>query len=192
MRDRFAKDYEVVMIDTDRMTGGAELAAELRKGKRGGIPWMITLDGDGHPKATSDGPKGNIGCPVKPHEIDHFLQMIKTAPGHMSKEDRIVVARELRAHGARLSNRSSRPAGLKPFAKATKAVRFGQLEAAVPHLIEALEDGYPPESILTNPALRPLREDPDRRMQLSEMSKEHVKTNTITLIERRRKLYRFR
>ena len=107
MRHRFAKDYEVVMIDTDRMTGGAELADELRKGKRGGIPWMIILDGDGHPKATSDGPKGNIGCPVKPHEIDHFLQMIKTAPGHMSKEDRIVVARELRAHGARLSSRSS-------------------------------------------------------------------------------------
>ena len=27
--------------------------------------------------ATSDGPKGNIGYPAQPHEIEHFLAMLK-------------------------------------------------------------------------------------------------------------------
>ena len=184
MHPRFTKDYEIVMIDTDRMTEGAELAKELRKGKRGGIPWMIILGGDGQTKATSDGPKGNVGCPARPHEIDHFLKMIDTAPGHMSKDDRSIVERELRTFGAALSNRSRGPrSGLKAFAKASKAVRFGQFEQAIPHLEEAFEDGYPPESILTNSALRPLREDPDRRPQLFDLFKKYVTTDTVQMID---------
>ena len=74
MRDRFAKDYVVVMLDTDRMTEGKELAAELRKGQGGGIPWMVILDGEGQPLVTSDGPKGNVGCPARPHEVEFFME----------------------------------------------------------------------------------------------------------------------
>ena len=73
----------MVAIDTDRMTGGAELAAELRGSKRGGIPWMVILAGDGAPQITSDGPKGNCGCPATPHEIDHFLAMLDERLGTM-------------------------------------------------------------------------------------------------------------
>jgi protocatechuate 3,4-dioxygenase beta subunit len=175
-----------VMIDTDRMTNGADLATELRKGKRGGIPWSVILDGDGQPKINSDGPEGNIGCPAKPHEIDHFLKMIDTRQGHMSKIDRAVIERELRKYGAALSNRSlGQRLGAKAFAKATKSVRFGHFEDAISQLTEACEDGYAPESILTNPAMRPLREDPDRRLQLFELFKRNVKTSKIQIIDAR-------
>lgn len=184
MQARFAKDYEIVMIDTDRMTDGAELAKELRKGKRGGIPWMVILGGDGEAKITSDGPKGNVGCPAQPHEIDHFLAMLDTGPGHMSKTDRGIVERELREYGYKLANRPrGRRPGLKPFAAASKSVRFGHFENAIPQLAEAFEAGYPPESILTNPALRALREDPDRRLELFDVFKKHVKTSNIQMID---------
>ena len=71
------------------MTNGAEVAARLRKGKRGGIPWMVILDGDGKELITSDGPKGNVGCPVAPHEIAYFMEMIqKTATNLDAKEQK--------------------------------------------------------------------------------------------------------
>ena len=53
-------DYVELKIDTDRDTNGAAVAARLRKGESGGIPWMVILDAKGAPKVTSDGPKGNV------------------------------------------------------------------------------------------------------------------------------------
>ena len=38
---------------------------------------MIILDGEGNELANCVGPNGNIGCPVAPEEIAHFVGMIK-------------------------------------------------------------------------------------------------------------------
>ena len=107
MSKRFAKDYVVVKIDQDRMTEGAVLAAELRavnkKAKGGGIPWSVMLDGTGRQVITSDGPKGNIGCPAQPHEIDFFFEMVDKTRTHMSDGDREVLEKKLRAYGKELT-----------------------------------------------------------------------------------------
>ena len=67
----------MVKIATDKMEGGEEVMSELKKERQGGMPWMIVLDGGGKEVVTSVGPKGNVGCPVEPFEIEHFVDMIK-------------------------------------------------------------------------------------------------------------------
>jgi thioredoxin-related protein len=70
-------DFVDAKIDVDRMDHGKEVMATYRKGEDGGIPWFVILDGKGKALATSDGPKGNVGYPAQPHEIEHFLAMLK-------------------------------------------------------------------------------------------------------------------
>src|SRR5262249_51253881 len=70
-------DFIDAKIDIDRMDNGKDLLATYRKGESGGIPWFVILDAKGKALATSDGPKGNIGYPGEPHEIEHFLAMLK-------------------------------------------------------------------------------------------------------------------
>ncbi|NRA95209.1 MAG: hypothetical protein HRU14_03270 [Planctomycetes bacterium] len=74
-------------IDQDRMANGKAVAKELRGGGGGGIPWMVILDGDGKQLVTSDGPKGNIGCPIQPHERAFFYEMLAKTRKHMSDEE---------------------------------------------------------------------------------------------------------
>ncbi len=171
------------MIDTDRMTEGSELATKLRKGKRGGIPWMVILDGDGRAKITSDGPKGNCGCPAEPHEIDHFLSMLDATRQHMSDADRKIIERELRAYGKKLTHRPKPGGGMTAYREAVTKVRFGQFEAAVALIGQALEEGFAAEKIPTDTALRQLREDPDRRPELFALMRKHVRTRHVTLID---------
>ncbi len=59
------------------MQGGQDVLDELKKNRSGGLPWMTILDGDGSEIISSVGPDGNIGFPVEPFEIDHFVEMIK-------------------------------------------------------------------------------------------------------------------
>ncbi len=72
-----APDYLDVKIDIDRMTNGKEVLGTYRTGESGGIPWFAILDTKGKALVTSDGPKGNIGYPGEPHEIEHFIAMLK-------------------------------------------------------------------------------------------------------------------
>ena len=172
------------MIDKDRMTEGAALAGELRKGKGGGIPWMVILDGDGEAKATSDGPKGNCGCPAQPHEIDHFLSMIDATRRHMSDDDRAILERELRAYGAKLVRPRSKAPEQRAFSDAVSKVKSGRFKEAMSELKRAFVGGFAPQDILTNPALRPLREDPDRRLELFDLVKKHVKASHIDMVDK--------
>ncbi len=71
-------DFVDVKIDLTEMDQGAAVAKRLRKSRTGGIPWMVILDADGKELITSDGPKGNCGYPLLPHEIDHFLSMLRS------------------------------------------------------------------------------------------------------------------
>ncbi|MBI1850280.1 MAG: thioredoxin family protein [Planctomycetes bacterium] len=82
-----AKDFVDVKVDTDRMTGGAEMLKSYRRSDQGGIPWFLTLDAAGATFATSDGPKGNIGFPSQPEEIDHFISMMKKSAKNLGDAD---------------------------------------------------------------------------------------------------------
>ena len=76
----FAHDYEVIKIDQENMLNGVALEDRLRRGRQTGLPWIVILDSDGNELSTGIGPKGNIGCPVEPHGIEHFMGMLeKTA-----------------------------------------------------------------------------------------------------------------
>lgn len=72
-----AKDFVDVKIDEDRTIGAKEIEEKYKKS--GGIPWFAFLDAQGQVIATSDGPKGNVGFPAEPHEIEHFATMLKKA-----------------------------------------------------------------------------------------------------------------
>lgn len=81
------KDFVVVKIDQDRMTGGAEMLAKMRSDKDGGIPWFAFLDAHGTMIAESVNDKGTIGFPAQPAEIDVFHAMLDKATTKMTKDD---------------------------------------------------------------------------------------------------------
>jgi thiol-disulfide isomerase/thioredoxin len=81
-----AKDYLDVKIDTERMPGGQSVLDEYCK-TPGGIPWTVILGADGKAIVTSDGPKGNIGYPAEPHEVAHFLAMLKQTARSLDASD---------------------------------------------------------------------------------------------------------
>lgn len=74
-------------IDTERHLHGAEVASELRGERGGGIPWMLITDSSGAELVTSDGPQGNVGCPVMPHETEWFLSMLGRTRQHLTDEE---------------------------------------------------------------------------------------------------------
>ncbi|MEX2217952.1 MAG: thioredoxin family protein [Phycisphaerales bacterium] len=89
------KDYLNVKIDQDRMTGGKELLAK-HGGAGKGIPWFVVLDpATGKTLATSDGPKGNVGFPAAPEEIEHFTDILTKTAKRLSPADIKTLARSL-------------------------------------------------------------------------------------------------
>jgi thioredoxin-related protein len=78
------RDFILAQVDIDRMDGGKDVMTNHRPDPKGGIPWFAILDASGKSLVTSDGPKGNIGYPAQPDEIDHFMAMIK---GHTRQID---------------------------------------------------------------------------------------------------------
>jgi thioredoxin-related protein len=81
------RDFVEVGIDLARMGGAAEVFSRYNPSKKGGIPWLVLLDARGKSVATSDGPRGNIGFPSEPHEIDHFVAMLQAARHRLSAQD---------------------------------------------------------------------------------------------------------
>ena len=75
--DMLKRDYVDVKIDQSQMFNGQSVAKRLRKSRAGGIPWMVILDAEGKELISSDGPQGNCGYPLEPHEIAHFLSMLR-------------------------------------------------------------------------------------------------------------------
>ena len=73
----FEDRFVLLKIDVEMMAKGDEIAARLQEGTdRVGYPWIAVLDTDGRVITTSVRPNGeNIGCPVLPKEIDHFVKM---------------------------------------------------------------------------------------------------------------------
>lgn len=81
-----AQDYVLVKIDLDRMAGAKAIDKRIRQGKGGGIPWFAILDAKCKLLITSVGSQGNIGYPVKPTEIAHFIRMINETSRNITSE----------------------------------------------------------------------------------------------------------
>jgi len=84
------------------MTNGKEVDRRFRPSGKGGIPWFAFLDSRGEAVATSDGPEGNVGCPVEPAEIDHFVGMLKKAASRIPAERLEAIEKGLRAFAAQI------------------------------------------------------------------------------------------
>jgi hypothetical protein len=74
-------------IDMERMTHAKEVAARFCEKDAPGMPWLAVLDAEGKVVVTSDGPDGNIGCPVAPGEISHFMEMLRKGAKKLSAGD---------------------------------------------------------------------------------------------------------
>lgn len=84
------KDFVDVKIDNDRMTGAKKIYHEQLAAagqKESGIPWFVFLDGDGKLLAHATGPKGNVGFPYQPDEVEHFGSMLKAAQKNLTDAD---------------------------------------------------------------------------------------------------------
>ncbi len=90
----FADDYIILKIDVEEMEHGDEIAGRLRGDRTGGIPWFAILDADGTELVSSDGPEGNIGCPVSKAECAYFVSMIEKTIRH-SPEGRVAEIAEV-------------------------------------------------------------------------------------------------
>jgi thioredoxin-related protein len=94
-----SQDFVDLKVDIERMTKGKVVQEQFRKSADGGIPWFAFLDSTGKVLATSDGPKGNIGFPAAPEEIEHFLGMLEGHTKRMSVQQIAEIAKKLRNKG---------------------------------------------------------------------------------------------
>jgi hypothetical protein len=88
--DVFRKDF--VLIDMSEVPQDLE---SLRNWKPQGMPAMAILDSDGKLLITSDGPSGNIGYPLEPHEITHFMEMLKASTRRITEAERATLRAKL-------------------------------------------------------------------------------------------------
>ena len=93
----FTGDYISVKIDVARMKGGQNVDQRFRAGGGGGIPWFAILNSDGKKLVTSDAPDGNIGFPVTPQEISHFMAMLRQTKRSLSEQQLILIETALKA-----------------------------------------------------------------------------------------------
>lgn len=89
-RPEIAKVFDAafisVKVDVDRFKGGKQLNAKYGGG-RAGLPFFVILDADGKKIGDSiASPGGNVGFPVKPEEIGHFIDLIRKAAPNLKDE----------------------------------------------------------------------------------------------------------
>ena len=101
----FAKDFLTIKIDTDRMTHGQKLFDATKKERSGGLPWIVIVDTEGKERISGVGEKGNVGCPVQPHEVAHFLKMVDTTRAHMTDEEFESLGKSLKAFAKEILER---------------------------------------------------------------------------------------
>lgn len=87
-------------IDTKTHAGGDAISRRLKGGALNGVPWMIILDAQGRRLVTSDGEKGNIGYPYEPHEIEHFMVMLRATARRLTADQFTAIERALHEDAA--------------------------------------------------------------------------------------------
>ena len=100
------KDFVLVKLDLDLMTGAQEVVGNIRKPSEGqGIPWFAFLDASGTVLKTSTKPDGtNIGLPVDPKtEIPYFVKMLMDSRMNMSRNEIQLIEDELTDFGKTLA-----------------------------------------------------------------------------------------
>ena len=95
-------------IDTDRMKAGEEVAQQLRGKRTGGIPWMVILEFSGDELVASDGPGGNVGCPIQKEEIEWFMSMLDKTRSRLTEKDLHTIEKALKAYADKVSPRRRR------------------------------------------------------------------------------------
>lgn len=90
------------------MTNGKVVAALLRQGKGGGIPWIVIMTPKLVPVVTSDGPKGNVGCPITEAEVAHFVHMLRTSRRTLTDDEVTALNKALLDFGAKTRERQRR------------------------------------------------------------------------------------
>lgn len=106
-----AKDFVDVKIDNDRMLSGKDVFEQqlaMAGQKDSGIPWFTFLDADGKLLAHATGPKGNVGFPYQPEEVEHFVTMLNAAKQKLTDADITMLRDSLDA------NRQAEEAKKKP------------------------------------------------------------------------------
>lgn len=89
-----AEYYILVKIDLNRTAGAKAFDKRIRL-KGGGIPWFAIFDAKGKSLISSVGPQGNIGYPVKPDEIAHFIRMITETAENITSEQISAIEKKL-------------------------------------------------------------------------------------------------
>jgi hypothetical protein len=103
-----AKDFILLEIDVDRMKNGSEVGKRLTGGESKGFPWSVILDAKGEQLVTSDGPDGNIGCPVSPEEAEVFFAMLEKTRKRLTDQDLAVLREEHEAFAKPILERFNR------------------------------------------------------------------------------------
>ena len=86
-RGVWEKDFVWVRIDR-RWANAQAVMDGMKKGYRGGVPWMAILGADGKLLATSNGADGeNVGFPSEKAGIDHFIDMLRKTRSRLSDAD---------------------------------------------------------------------------------------------------------
>ncbi len=110
MSEILGKEFVDLKIDTERMIGGDAILAKYNAEKAGGIPWFVFLDTSGKPIVNSEGPKGNIGYPASPEEIDHFIHMIKKSARKLDASQIKTIEDVLKLEAKKLEQARTSPA----------------------------------------------------------------------------------
>jgi len=94
----------VLKIAIEKMEHGDETAKRLRGERSVGLPWIAILDSAGVKLATSDGPNGNIGCPISADERAVFIEMISKTLQHAPADRVAEIAKVLEEHARKRSH----------------------------------------------------------------------------------------
>lgn len=63
---------------------------------------MTILDSSGTELVNADGPEGNVGCPLAPHEREWFMEMLKKSAVNMTLSDIRAISEALTAYAKTL------------------------------------------------------------------------------------------
>lgn len=92
----YSKGWVDVMIDVDRDTNGKAVNERLKGTRKGGLPWMVILDGDGKEIVSSNAEPdgGNIGGPVTEPECAWFVEMLRRSAGKKVTAEELEIVRK--------------------------------------------------------------------------------------------------
>lgn len=103
-----SQDFIDARIDTVRMESGDDVSSRFLPAKSLGVPWIVILDSSGNVISTSVSTGGNVGYPVTPSEIDHFMQMLDRTRQRLKDDDLARIRADLDAYRVDYEERVAR------------------------------------------------------------------------------------